>query len=357
MKTQPFSAARERPAAGFTLVELLVVIVIIAVLVSLLLPAINVVRESGRRLQCSNNLKQLGVGVQAHVTAKSYLPPATTGLRPSAMSACGLSDDPFDSAYSDPTSLALEPGKIPFPARHNVISFILPYLDENNVYDRLNLDYHWDYGKKDDDVDRNGKKVENKKNTEVTLPVLICPSAPGRRPHASDYAACTRIAKVSTGVGPLIGENLPISDTRGPDESLQWQGALARSHKCKDGKLITYRLTTASIRDGLSTTMLLFEDGGRPEAYEGGRPTSDTISSGEWEWASNDNYFVHDTVCHGTQLMNCKNYGEIYSFHSGGAVFLFADGAVHYLTESMDPEAFVSYFTREAEDTAPSFDD
>jgi len=100
---------------GFTLVELLVVIAIIGVLVGLLLPAVQAAREAARRMQCVNNLKQLGLALQTHHSA--------TGHFPLNQTASGLS-----------SSGGCEPGNYSWLVR------LLPYIEQNTLYDAIDFD-------------------------------------------------------------------------------------------------------------------------------------------------------------------------------------------------------------------------
>ena len=103
--------------AAFTLVELLVVIAIIGILVGLLLPAVQAAREAARRMQCSNNLKQLGLAVHNFESARRQLP---TSLRP-----------PSNLASSGEQS------------RVSVLTDLLPYLEQTAVFDRYNKAINW----------------------------------------------------------------------------------------------------------------------------------------------------------------------------------------------------------------------
>src|SRR5262245_20127492 len=126
---------------GFTLVELLVVIAIIGVLLGLLLPAIQAAREAGRRSQCMNNLKEIGLACHQHHDAYGVLPP-------------GWAQAP---ATVPQGGTLVEGG-------HGTFPFLLPYLEQQAL---ANL-YRWDKG---------SQKPENQPVATTQLKILQCPSA------------------------------------------------------------------------------------------------------------------------------------------------------------------------------------
>ena len=124
---------------AFTLVELLVVIAIMGVLVALLLPAVQSAREAARRTQCTNNLKQIGIGMANFEVAKKHFPPGE-----------------------------FKPAGVPAGAGLAWSCWFLPYIEENNLYDRMNLAMdmrappNWQ-------ADLSGP-------TNQVIPVYLCPS-------------------------------------------------------------------------------------------------------------------------------------------------------------------------------------
>jgi len=273
-----------RRRQGFTLIELLVVVAIIGILIALLLPAVQSVRESARRMQCANNLRQIGLALHGYLEAHEVFPPAYTR----------------------------DPG-------HNMLTFLLPHLELQEVYDR------YDWGRPWDDA-------ANRQATRVDLAVFVCPSAPSGRRYVADYATCEYI--VSTVRDELLagGHLSPRKD---------WDGFFKKG----DAGESAPSTSLANVRDGLSNTFMLYEDAGRPLGYSEGTATGSEGISGA-PWASEDAEFWIHEICHTSRMFNCFNSNEIYAFHPGGANFLYGDGTVRFQPESMPPETFVSLFTR-----------
>src|SRR5262249_29276823 len=136
------TTARQR---GFTLVELLVVIAIIAVLIGLLLPAVQKVREAANRTACTNNLKQLGLALHNYHDSNRTFPPGAVG--------------PLAAL---PQFAALK--------HHGLGAYLLPYLEQQALASRYRWDISW--------FDPPNQPVVN-----VQLPVWQCPSSEGGRIH------------------------------------------------------------------------------------------------------------------------------------------------------------------------------
>ena len=312
-----------RKASGFTLVELLVVIAIIGVLVALLLPAVQAAREAARRAQCTNNMKQLGLAVLNYESAKKYLPPSRT-----------------------------------IAPRHNYVAYILPYMEQGTIAAQLDLDKHWD--------DSGAGVAGAMTNSKVILnPIdsMRCPSTPNlttRTPNGADYAIGTVFSdNPNKAKQKLFAMTPPAITNRGADaddKDAPWSSVL-RVRYGAGSKYIPIRMS--QVTDGMSNAFMIFENASRPEKFDQNKTLVEGITNSESSnpniatgrnWADWESEFhVHET-CGGTQLMNCTNDNEIYSFHVGGCNFTMGDGSVRLVQESIDPEVFVSLFTRAGND-------
>jgi prepilin-type N-terminal cleavage/methylation domain-containing protein/prepilin-type processing-associated H-X9-DG protein len=295
---------------GFTLIELLVVIAIIAVLIGLLMPAVQKVRGAAARIQCANNLKQLGLAYHNYA---------------------GNNRDSFAPAMiSDATK----------PAGWGI--FLLPYIEQDNLYSRYNFAAPFFYTNAAFGIDNQAVA-----NTQVKT--FVCPAAPSRQPYTytfnyPGYPPITWQAAPSdytplAGVSPALASYLGMSTG-------SLAGALQRD----------VPTPILSITDGTSGTILLAEVAGKNMLYQAGRNTGTTLSGfygGEGGWAdatsSGSSLYgssADGTVAPGACGINCSNDYGLYGFHTGGANVLLADGSVRFLSASVSINTLAALVTR-----------
>lgn len=322
---------RIRKSSGFTLVELLVVIAIIGILVGLLLPAVQQAREAARRMQCQNNLKQIGLALHNYESAFRVFPPSRISLN------------------------------TPVVFQQSWLSMILPQIEQNSIYASYQHGQPW-------------FAPANDALTTVPIPTYVCASSPTARdlPTAALYTSITgglRSDQPRWGYcdyGSInavrnaffVAAGLPNLGKR------EMLGVLGRG---PDG----VRLSV--IIDGLSNSAVASEDAGRPSIYIGGkratnpRPGSPalgtTFTEDGWSWADINGGFSLDAgsiagianssnnsggvTMQGTCAMNCTNDSELYSFHNQGCNFVYADGSVHFKSTGMDLKALAAIGTRD----------
>ena len=292
---------------GFTLIELLVVIAIIGVLVALLLPAVQAARESARRLQCNNNLKQIGVALHNYESTYRTFPPASVG--------------PASSSAPTP------------PFRHGWVAMTLPWLEQAG----LGQDYEFLANWYDPP---NASLILN------PLQVYHCPSADfGRTATSKSPAFGVRTAAAWDYGSVNVSSYVP--GYSGTANAERRKGVM----NDREGS------TVAQILDGTSQTLVVSECANRPQLWVMGRRrtdiTADTsnypagnvgpgeVTGGVWaehQKAVSVGGAIGDgttTIGGGPCAINCTNDWEIYAMHPSGANGLFADGSVRLLDASM----------------------
>ena len=162
MKTRRCLNTRSGVRCGFTLIELLVVISIIAVLMSLILPAVQSARESARRLECLNNIRAIGLALTGRATALNGKLPAYGTFGPTTI---GI----------DPSTSPLPQGNEPL---HSWVFDILPYIDQTAVYDRWERAAHYNSTVDDVAVARADGSTNLSLRTNISMKVLQCPDDP-----------------------------------------------------------------------------------------------------------------------------------------------------------------------------------
>ncbi len=288
---------------GFTLIELLIVIAIIGILIALIAVAVTKAKELAVRARCQQHLNQIGAAFHTHETQFGYFP-------------CSTSTKPQRSVFTP----------------------LLGFVGQEPLRKMFDLKKDWWTAS----PDAYGAPVG----------VFFCPAAPpgdqgqrmdtttetsssGKTIYTTKPRACTDYAAL-TAVGSKLKDHCPTVDDLGVGALYNNPAGLVRPE---------------AIFDGLTNTIFLTEVAGRPQLWLNGNLRSGSVPGAGW--ASHRLDFALDgkdpnnPTQAGPCLINCSNDNEIYSFHSGGANFLFGDRSVRFLGVHIAPQALARFISRE----------
>jgi prepilin-type N-terminal cleavage/methylation domain-containing protein len=315
-----FRSSRRRFA--FTLIELLVVIAIIAILIGLLLPAVQKVREAAARTKCQNNLKQLGVAAHNFHDVYGWLPP--------------------QSLADEKTVFNAANGKTLFDIRPNAVAtwavIILPFIEQDNLF-KL-----WDLQKFGD--------LQSPAAVQVHVKTYQCPSYPepvlsiddaqpgGLSSYAGNAGTNDDNGAMADGVMPVAGVDM-IQGNQQKFRLLRWRGRLGLVH----------------ITDGTSNTLFIGEKHIRPESrrgknedrsvFYGTQNTSRRLAG--YDPAGPYTYrLCPPNVNDDTPGYNRTNY-SFGGPHIGVCQFVFCDGSVQAISINVDAKSVLSLLAQRAD--------
>lgn len=278
---------------AFTLIELLVVITIIGILIGLLLPAVQQIREGARRMECTNNLKQLGLAVHNYATSRK---------------------DTFPTGSPD-------------DATHGLFTTILPQIEQGAMYDQINLDGN----------------TFNDPFRYTPIDVYSCPSYPyeivtrdSNNDHmngaATTYQGCAGSLRPSVSVVSSVHGDIPDNGIFGWKKPKRF----------------------AAVRDGLSNTIAMAEFVQRD--YQGGQFANPPGNVRAWILGATRNgsrgLYSAKVLQHPINIRIDRtadgigfNHLPMGSYHPGGANFVMGDGSVHFFPEGTELEILRSLAT------------
>ncbi|MEX2317573.1 MAG: DUF1559 domain-containing protein [Pirellulales bacterium] len=346
----------KRRSQGFTLVELLVVIAIIGILVALLLPAVQAAREAGRRTQCINNLKQIGLAVNNYESSMKMYPP---------------SEDPTPLKEKDGSPRVSGSGK-PVYSELSILARLLPYVEQANLHDLVDQN-----AKYQEDPADTAHPDTNQEARMTMVGMFLCPSD---SPEGLDPANGGMNNYYVNHGSHVLWDAPPYTGTSHENVQPKENGPMFRRVKlgpqhCRDGTSHTAAFSEKLLGDGsvniITPESDTFRPGGRPENRD------DAIN-----WCEN----MPDTVLNSTGAqfvaivgqpwIRCYHSTTAYyhvntpnkrscaypggrimttagSRHSGGVNIVMCDGSAHFVNENIDKLVWWGIGTRNGKERVP----
>jgi len=303
---------------GFTLIELLVVIAIIAVLIGLLLPAVQKVRDAAAKSQCQNNLKQIGIAMHSYNDTQGGLPPGGTGANPSG-------------TWPFPSAPAGQGGDLGWTA------YLLPYIEQQGMFSQISFSGAYNSTTVvNGTTNSNLNKVRIKTYTCEAASVTDDPTATITGGKVLHYCAvmgprgtnpATGTAYVATSNAAVTHGQISVSGLFGPNTNVK----------------------LASVADGLSNTLMV----------------------GELSWANANCYrpwmrgWGANPIASAKNIVNAintvpydpaiPNFNDVSfgSPHSGGTNFVLADGSVRFIDQNISMPAYLAAASRNGGESNP----
>ena len=280
--------SRAQNRSAFTLVELLVVIAIIGILVSLLLPAVQAAREAARRMQCSNNLKQIGLALHNYESAHRKFPVGS-----------------WQSNFISP------------------LVGILPYLEQGNNYQQ------WDFSRSYIDPFNalvSAQRVDTYLCPSMTLPRAVPLVSARETGGPSSYLLCEGTDDYMASADGVFGLQWPSFGYNNPNRRF------------------------SDITDGTSNTMFAGETiyNYRDLLWSARTPAphAGTVRFGTARWVVGYPAISLGTTLKPFNVHTVAALGGFASMHTGGGNFLYGDGSVHFQSQNMDVILFNASATR-----------
>lgn len=327
-----------RKPRGFTLIELIVVIAIIAIMVALLLPAVQQAREAARRTQCKNNLRQIVLAAHNYHDVATMFPPAYIFA-------------------------------IPNHSTRSALTMLLPYIEQSNLYQSIDSSVPMFNGPSGYNATIHAQNVSA---AATLIPTFLCPSSVG--PETDDYFfPALGIAGVfpSTDVTWKGGRTDYCGTTgvRGVFADLAYNNN--PGDNC-EGALVAAGVgggtsSMQDITDGSSNTFMFGERTGGSKIYHRNQPAVGLpaliglSNGGSWADALTFHHWLRGSLFDGSgtggpcpMCTNARGNG-FHSFHTGGCQFAMVDGSVRFVSENVAIRVFSALITRRKGDSVGEF--